>query len=64
MKKIAYITPSVIVRDVAALSIMAGSLNSDQPTTGLDPEPLEPGDPGDIGEFSKQNLTINDVWED
>ncbi len=64
MKKIEYIQPAVIVKNVASMCILTGSLNSDNPISGLDPDPLEPGNPGDIEEFSKQNLTINDVWED
>ena len=64
MKKIAYIKPSVIVKDVAGLSIMQGSLDPNNPVSGLDDDDdITPGgdDPGD---FAKQQLTIDDVWED
>lgn len=62
MKKIAYITPAVRVKNVAPLSIMQGSLDPTNPTSGLDPEPLNPGgdDPGD---FAKKGGDFN-VWED
>lgn len=62
MKKIAYITPNVLVKNVAPLTLMAGSLNSDNPTSGLDDDPIENG--GDNpGDFAKKNGNF-DVWED
>ena len=62
MKKIAYIKPSVIVKDVAGLSIMQGSLDPNNPVSGLDDDITPGGD--DPGDFAKQQLTIDDVWED
>ena len=62
MKKIAYIKPSVIVKDVAGLSIMQGSLDPNNPVSGLDDPISDGGD--DPGDFAKQQLTIDDVWED
>ena len=64
MKKIAYITPSVRVKNVAPLSIMQGSLDPDNPISGLD-DPENPiGDGGDNpGDFAKKNGNF-DVWED
>lgn len=61
MKKIAYITPNVLVRNVAPLTLMQGSLNTDNPISGLD-DPI--GDGGDDpGDFAKKNGNF-DVWED
>lgn len=62
MKKIAYITPNVRVKNVAPLTLMAGSLNSDNPISGLDDDPISDGgdDPGD---FAKKNGNF-DIWED
>ena len=61
MKKIAYITPHVRVKNVAPISLMQGSLNPNNPITGLD-DPI--GDGGDDpGDFAKKNGS-NDIWED
>lgn len=63
MKRIAYIVPTVHVKSVTPLTLMQGSLNPDNPISGLDPEnPI--GDGGDNpGDFAKTGSDF-DIWED